>query len=85
MSCSTSIQPELIGGSTPSLDPSPPPPPSNLIELIEQGGSQLHLQIHIHVLPFDGPIHLWFQSQICLTLGEGGSNPYLAPPLSSLS
>ena len=32
-----------------------------------------HLQIHICVLPFEGPLHLQFQSHICLTFGEGGS------------
>ena len=38
-------------------------------------GGQLHLwiclQIHISVLPFAGPVHVQFQSHICLTFDEG--------------
>ena len=33
---------------------------------------QLHLWIHIYVVPFKGPLHLWLQSHICLTLDDGG-------------
>ena len=28
-----------------------------------------------HVLPFEGQLHLWLQSHICLTLDDGGSTP----------
>ena len=40
-------------------------------------GGQLHLQIHlwIHicVVPFEGPPNLWLKSHICVTLDDGGS------------
>ena len=38
------------------------------------GGGQLHprihLQIHICAVPFEGPLHLWLQSHICLNLHD---------------
>ena len=44
-------------------------------------GGQLHLQIHICVVPFEGPLHLWVQSHICITLDDGGSTPSPDPSL----
>ena len=38
-------------------------------------GGQLHLQIHISVGSFEGPLHLWLHSHIYLTLDDGGSTP----------
>ena len=46
-------------------------------------GGQLHLWIHICVLPFEGPPHLWLQSHICLTLDDvGGQMPSLVVLIS---
>ena len=39
----------------------------------------IHLQTHISVVPFEGPLHLWFQYCICLTIDDGGSTPLLDP------
>ena len=39
-----------------------------------EGQVQLHLQIHICVVPLDGPLHLWLHSHIYLTLDDGGVN-----------
>ena len=36
-------------------------------------GGQLHLHLHICVVPFGGPLHLCLQSHISLTLDHGGS------------
>ena len=38
----------------------------------------IHLQIHFHLLPFGGPLHLWFQF---LTSDDGGPTPSLDPSL----
>ena len=40
---------------------------------------QLHLWIHIYVVPFKGPLHLWLQSHISLMLDDEGSTPSLDP------
>ena len=42
-------------------------------------GGQLHLQVHICVVPFEDILHLWLQSHIYLTLYDGGSTPYPDP------
>ena len=49
----------------------------------------IQLQIHICVVPFEGPLHLWFQCHLCFTLDRVGVNsrsssrlgstPFLAP------
>ena len=76
MSGSTSVQSELIGVNFISI--SIPFSTSIPPELMVWGGQiylLIHLLIHIHVLPVEGPLDFQFQSHICLTLGEGGSTP----------
>ena len=59
------------GGSTPT--PTPVPSLSNLSWLWgDQFQIQIHLWIIICVKPFEGPLHLWLLSHLCLTLDHVG-------------